>query len=860
MPPQANPTAVRDRIAAVFAVVTIVWLGAALLFARDARFLMPGPLSSAHGAIAACTSCHAKTGTGAVGWLRGLVAGDPIADSKACITCHDIPNPAFAAHSAPADVLEASTRRLLDVAARTPAPISAHIQSLAVPTEPILENDIACATCHQEHKGADFKLDRLSNEQCRSCHALKFDSFDGNHPKFDAYPFTRRTRLIFDHTSHFGKHYPEIAKKDPKKSVPATCATCHSTRQDKRIMGVLPFEQTCATCHLDQITGKDRISGPKGVAFLSVPGLDLTTLKKKKIAIGEWPDGSEAQLTPFMKVMISRTERGRQLVRSVESFNLLELSAMNDEQLKAVGELAWEIKRLIHDLIKGRASDVLGALAVDGDERGRGGSWIADLTASIPRDVVLAAQRQWLPNLANEMASRARPDEREPGAWNTTVVDQTGQSSTVDLARTTPGQAEPEPVPETPDVPKTGADTPPADRPEAEPAAATPGPEAPDAKREAAARTSLPNPQTCLVSVFGQCLVTTGSGGDEAPPPRAGNTGKELPQPLRPRPSTPSGTTFSQDQFPPSMRAGLKEAIPAEDGRGASGSALPPAIDAGAGKPAPPPLQLAQAPSKPVDQKDDLLFPTEEELRAMKGARNKRPDRGPARPSVGAPQPPSAVKSEARPATAASLPTGIRQTGVNTGVTVPLETTIEPENWAEHGGWYPQDYTVSYRPAGHKDWFITAWLRLTGPKAHRGEQSPLAAVFDLLTSKDGQGSCAKCHSVDDVAPKGRQINFSPAQADSKKGRFTTFIHEPHLGTMDSRGCLTCHTLERDRSYQKTFEQGNPLVAASNFKNVEKELCQTCHTTGKARQDCLTCHVYHLNGANSPKMLTRIPVE
>ena len=100
---------------------------------------------------------------------------------------------------------------------------------------------------------------------------VKFDSFDGDHPKFETYPFKRRTRVVYDHAAHFGKHYPELAKKDPSKRIPETCSSCHDSRDDKRIMGVAPFEQTCAGCHLDQITGKERVSGPKGIAFLALP-------------------------------------------------------------------------------------------------------------------------------------------------------------------------------------------------------------------------------------------------------------------------------------------------------------------------------------------------------------------------------------------------------------------------------------------------------------------------------------------------------------------------------------------------------------------------------------------------------------
>ena len=262
-----------------------------------------------------------------------------------------------------------------------------------------------CATCHQEHQGVNFNLNKISNEQCRSCHVVKFDSFDGHHPKFENYPFKRRTRIVYDHAGHFGKHFPEVAKKYPARRIPATCSTCHNSRDDKRIMAVAPFEQTCTACHLDQIIGKERASGPKGIAFLTLPGLDLQSLKEKNASIGEWPDASEAALTPFMKVMISRNERGRALIKTVDSLNLQDLTDASDDQIKAVTNLVWEIKGLFYALISGKASDVLGDLNIGGGAK-LSANLVADLTASIPRDVVISAQQQWLPNLATEMANR----------------------------------------------------------------------------------------------------------------------------------------------------------------------------------------------------------------------------------------------------------------------------------------------------------------------------------------------------------------------------------------------------------------------------------------------------------------------
>ena len=196
-----------------------------------------------------------------------------------------------------------------------------------------------------------------------------------------------------------------------------------------------------------------------------------------------------------------------------------------------------------------------------------------------------------------------------------------------------------------------------------------------------------------------------------------------------------------------------------------------------------------------------------------------------------------------------------------------IESDVDPESWAEYGGWYRQDYAIFYRPTGHKDKFIYSWLVLTGPQAPKGQKSPAAAVFDFLTSKDAQGSCTKCHSVDDIQGKGRVVNFSPPSVDSKQGRFTNFIHEPHfqavgigqrIGILENRGCLTCHNLEKGRPYLKSYEQGNPQNFVSDFGAVNKDLCQTCHNSSTARQDCLLCHKYHVNGVTTPIMNTRIP--
>jgi hypothetical protein len=632
---------------------------------------------------------------------------------------------------------------------------------------------------------------------------VKFDSFDGHHPKFENYPFKQRTRIIYDHAGHFGKHYPELAKKDPARRIPANCSTCHNSREDKRVMAVEPFEQTCTGCHLNQIIGKERVSGPKGIAFLSLPGLDMQTLKKKNASIGEWPDASDAALTPFMKMMIGRDERGRALIKTVDSLNLQDLSAANDEQVKAVTNLVWEIKRLFYALIKGKASDVLGDFNVGGGAK-LSATLVTDLTASIPRDVVTSAQQQWLPNLGTEMTNGRDASDKKPGGWTTMTTGTTSAKSAPPEERSDQAARQETPTAE----------------PQESQAASVP-------KRD---------PPPCMVRVLGQCLM------ESEPAEPVGEADKSDTTNVKPDGGKEKS---SSGDLPGAMRAGLKDAVKTE----------PADAEPDEGKKA---LAANDQPQgKGADQKDDLLFPTEEELRAIKAhdkdtAKSAQPQGAASKTDANAPAGP--------PADSGSQPT------IATPV-ISIASDVDPESWAEYGGWYRQDYAIFYRPTGHKDKFIYSWLFLTGPQAPRGGKSPAAAVFDFLTSKDAQGSCTKCHSVDDVQSQGRVVNFAPTSVASKQGRFTNFIHEPHFGILEnrvgvreSRGCLACHELEKGRPYLKSYEQGNPQNFASNFGAVKKDLCQTCHTSSMARQDCLLCHKYHVNGAITPIMNTRLPAQ
>lgn len=832
----------RDDLAVLLALVTVAGLAAALFFSKGTQILMPGPLSSGHGAIEACSTCHTKSGSGKLSWIHGLVAAAPLDDSKACLTCHKMPDTAFNPHGASNEVLRQSTRRLTKIAATSSAPLSARAQNVAFPMQDGVAGNLFCATCHQEHKGVNFKLNAISNEQCRSCHVVQFDSFDGHHPAFENYPFKRRTRIIYDHAAHFEKHFPEMAKKNPAARIPATCSSCHVSGADRRVLALVPFEKTCTSCHLDQITGKERASGPKGVAFLSLPGLDLETLKAKNAPIGEWPEASDAPLTPFMKVLIGRNKRGRALVKAVERLNLQDLSQASVGQIEAVRNLAWEIKGLFHALINGKASDVLGEL--EAGVANSDSNLLADLTASIPRDVVLSAQQQWLPNLPAEAASHPGPSDPGQEGWSPLIT----KSSTTEVQPAE--EAAPEaavPVDATADIPATVPEPSIAAPPTADDtkcsdgqtssAGGEPAEAAGDVDDAVDAELALAGPPSEQAEPGdGRLLLDNGT--PRAIKARGDDDGKkeQAESPGGAAATAPAANDKANCVDEPSSAAAagatsVAEAQPTGDAQGTAPADQPSA--------------------DPGDQSDDLLFPTKEEQAANKIEANDAEVASQADPAAST----SSITAPARTSeTVATQPQAPAEPASDSG------SDVDPESWADYGGWYRQDYAIYYRPTGHMDKFIHAWLTLTGPQAPKGAGTPTTAVFDALTGKDAQGSCTKCHSVDDVRGKGRIVNFLPASVESKMGRFTNFIHEPHFGILDNRGCLTCHDLAKDRPYLKSYEQGDPHKFVSGFGDAKKEVCQTCHSTGLARQDCLLCHKYHVNGVVTPVTDTKNPAQ
>jgi hypothetical protein len=158
------------------------------------------------------------------------------------------------------------------------------------------------------------------------------------------------------------------------------------------------------------------------------------------------------------------------------------------------------------------------------------------------------------------------------------------------------------------------------------------------------------------------------------------------------------------------------------------------------------------------------------------------------------------------------------------------------------GGWYRRDenYTLYYRPSGHADEFLTAWLETSA-----GDTLPAAqAIFTQLADEKAPGACMKCHTVDRVGPA-TIVNWLPSRPQPHQRSFTSFKHAAHFALMGVQGCSTCHVLDAKADYAAAFGANRDITLfRSNFAPLTKNSCVSCHQPELAGASCQQCHNYH----------------
>jgi hypothetical protein len=186
--------------------VAVILIGGHLVGVRGT--LSPGTVTGAHGSIdASCEQCH-TTGQGV--------------SNVRCQRCHD----------------PASAGRLT---------ASAHVLfGSADPRKAAAAPDLACATCHVEHKGRSATISAVPDSQCARCH---FGTLR-RHPEFAVL----RASTAEAPGMNFGhkKHIEDVMKEQGLTQAAQTCATCHQKNQPRRDFEPINFDQHCASCHSKQ--------------------------------------------------------------------------------------------------------------------------------------------------------------------------------------------------------------------------------------------------------------------------------------------------------------------------------------------------------------------------------------------------------------------------------------------------------------------------------------------------------------------------------------------------------------------------------------------------------------------------------
>ena len=391
----------RRARAARWLVLAVIGVMASIVGGTALRpWVSPGPISFHHAMVEDCTSCHATFGAGPIDWVhKAFAPSDPAAEAKQCTVCHALGTDALVAHSLrPAQL--AALRTAADRKKLT-APVPPRL-ALALTLFPVSEkhqDELACRTCHTEHGGADGLLTKMSDQQCQSCHSVRFASLAQGHPEFDRYPYERRTRIVFDHALHYGRHFAESKAKG--LAAPEACADCHQLESTGKLEDVKPFAQACATCHLGDIRGEAAGHIP-GLPIVMIPALDIKTLAKSGGAVGEWPGYADTELNRTMWMLIGSDPSVAKDFATLGPIGIGDLSQASPAQLAAAEHVAWAIKEFLYDALVDGAP-ALEKRLTQAFGPGLDHATMANMLAGLPQQVLLDAAKFWFPHLMTEV-------------------------------------------------------------------------------------------------------------------------------------------------------------------------------------------------------------------------------------------------------------------------------------------------------------------------------------------------------------------------------------------------------------------------------------------------------------------------
>lgn len=303
--PAASLRRRRGRAAILLAALSFAFV--LILFAKRPESpdhpLNPGHLSAAHSTAGmTCASCHDKADA-EQGFLADFHSDRAFLDAHRCIDCHkEIGGEGgaemFNAHTLP----QSHLAKLTEKAQRR----GSHSPTLMLTLASGLVGDaqrIACASCHKEHQGTKFDLKHLSNSQCQVCHSEQFDRFSHGHPEFTSYPYLRRTRIFFDHDTHFREY---LKTEEFKGYAKQACTDCHTEQPGGGMMLTGSFAKTCADCHDSntEFGSWNILSFPKVDSRRIEDQLGAETMAK----LDAFPSANAREVSPLLRLLLAEEQ------------------------------------------------------------------------------------------------------------------------------------------------------------------------------------------------------------------------------------------------------------------------------------------------------------------------------------------------------------------------------------------------------------------------------------------------------------------------------------------------------------------------------------------------------------------------
>jgi len=445
--PKRNIRAKRGLTAKLVVIFSLGFL--VLMFSGpwSQNFISPGKLSPSHLAIEGedgadnCSSCHQAGNTSWSNWLTLALASSDIDDmhdknAGLCLNCHFNKDPegrdqSLFVHGVEPAILDQLTLDKMmaggtagEGADPATADASGANKGRLMAAKFIhgakadSSGEIACATCHQEHRGIEYDLRQMSDSQCQACHQSAFQSFNDGHPKFTAVE-RLNSGISFDHSKH----------QERFEGGELVCRNCHEADSLGRTMNVRAFESTCEGCH-EQGSKDHHGDGLKKnpLLLLQLPEIEFE---------GDvyWP-GENAfgeALTPMMAMLLAGDDEALPLIESIYDEDgaagdlyewLVETDDNDEPELRE--DFAKALKRLVADLADytdegeqarvERLAKALGAGHNDPNVRS-----MADELASA-NFVMQSFKQRYLPQLSADLAGEevsADDDEQPESQWMT---------------------------------------------------------------------------------------------------------------------------------------------------------------------------------------------------------------------------------------------------------------------------------------------------------------------------------------------------------------------------------------------------------------------------------------------------------